>query len=78
MALHYPAFSSLPSHRHHPTRRAQQLRLQVGGLSGHLDEFWSDSKESAWISGAAEGWARMPYWLDSLSPPAWLLQDGAL
>src|SRR5690349_12111462 len=42
----------------------EQLRLQGGGLSGHLDEFWPDVKDSGWKGGKAEGWERAPYWLD--------------
>ena len=57
---------------------AQQLRIQADGLSGHLDEFWPDLKDSAWIGGTGEGWERMPYWLDGAIPLAWLLDDGAL
>ncbi len=57
---------------------AQQLRIQADGLSGHLDQFWPDIKESAWIGGKAEGWERMPYWLDGVIPLAWLLGDAPL
>src|SRR4051812_47321706 len=42
----------------------KQLQIQADGLGGHLDEFWPDVKESAWIGGAEEGWERGPYWLD--------------
>ena len=38
----------------------EQLQVQANGLSGHLDEFWPDIKESAWIGGKAEGWERVP------------------
>ncbi len=55
-----------------------QLRLQADGLSGHLDEFWPDIKDSAWFGGKAEGWERVPYWLDGLVPLAYLLDDPAL
>ena len=48
----------------------EQLRIQADGLSGHLDEFWPDIKESAWFGGTAEGWERVPYWLDGLVPLA--------
>ena len=48
------------------------------GLSGHLDEFWPDIKDSAWIGGKAEGWERVPYWLDGLVPLAYLLDDPSL
>ncbi len=33
-----------------------QLQIQAEGLTGHLDEFWPDVKESGWIGGEAEGW----------------------
>lgn len=55
-----------------------QLELQASGLSGHLDAFWPDIKESAWIGGKAEGWERVPYWLDGMVPLAYLLDDAAL
>ncbi len=55
-----------------------QLRLQADGLSGHLDEFWPDIRESAWFGGKAEGWERVPYWLDGLIPLAYLLDDDVL
>ena len=56
----------------------EQLRIQADGLSGHLDEFWPDIKDSAWFGGKAEGWERVPYWLDGLVPLAYLLDDAAL
>jgi len=56
----------------------RQLRIQADGLSGHLDEFWPDIKDSAWFGGTAEGWERGPYWLDGLIPLAWTLDDDAL
>ena len=56
----------------------RQLRIQADGLSGNLDTFWPDIKDSAWIGGQAEGWERMPYWLDGVIPLAWLLDDPAL
>src|ERR1039458_3255555 len=34
-----------------------QLEIQAGGLSGHLDEFWPDvGPNSAWLGGTGEGW----------------------
>src|SRR5262249_34875388 len=54
------------------------LRLQADGLSGHLDEFWPDIKDSAWFGGNAEGWERVPYWLDGLVPLAYVLNDPML
>jgi hypothetical protein len=55
-----------------------QLHIQADGLSGHLDEFWPDIKDSAWFGGKAEGWERVPYWLDGLIPLAFLLDDAGL
>ncbi len=56
----------------------RQLRQQADGLSGHLDEFWPDVKDSQWFGGTAEGWERAPYWLDGVIPLAWVLDDAAL
>jgi len=55
-----------------------QLRIQADGLSGHLDEFWPDIKDSAWFGGDREGWERAPYWLDGVIPLAYTLDDAAL
>jgi hypothetical protein len=55
-----------------------QLRIQADGLSGHLDEFWPDIRDSQWFGGDAESWERAPYWLDGLVPLAYLLDDSAL
>ena len=56
----------------------RQLRIQAGGLGGHLDEVWRDVRDSAWIGGSAEGWERVPYWLDGFIPLAFLLEDGGM
>jgi DUF1680 family protein len=78
-ALNTPAFSPLPLGSIKPAGwLREQLRLQADGLSGHLDEFWPDIKESAWFGGQAEGWERVPYWLDGLVPMAYLLDDPTL
>ncbi len=55
-----------------------QLHIQADGLSGHLDEFWPDIKNSAWFGGTAEGWERVPYWLDGLVPLAFEADNPAL
>lgn len=55
-----------------------QLRLQADGLSGHLDQFWPDIKDSAWFGGDADAWERAPYWLDGVVPLAFLLNDADL
>ena len=56
----------------------QQLQIQADGLSGHLDKFWPDIKDSSWFGGKAEGWERAPYWLDGVIPLAQLIDDAAL
>lgn len=55
----------------------RQLTLQAEGLNGQLDNVWPDVKDSAWIGGTAEGWERVPYWLDGFLPLAYLLQNDA-
>ncbi len=55
-----------------------QLRIQAEGLSGHLDEIWPDIKNSAWFGGTAEGWERVPYWLDGMVPLAFVADDPVL
>ncbi len=72
-------FQPLPLGSIHPTGwLLDQLKLQADGLSGHLDEFWPDVKDSGWIGGKAEGWERAPYWLDGLVPLAYLTDDARL
>ena len=56
----------------------KQLEIQADGLSGHLDEFWPDIANSAWIGGGAEGWERGPYWLDGVVPLAFELGNPIL
>lgn len=53
----------------------RQLQIQADGLSGSLDRVWRDVRDSAWIGGEAEGWERVPYWLDGFIPLAYLLDD---
>ena len=56
----------------------RQLEIQANGLSGNLDKVWRDVKDSAWIGGDAEGWERVPYWLDGFIPLAYLLENDDL
>ena len=53
----------------------RQLEIQADGLSGNLDKVWRDIRDSAWIGGGADGWERVPYWLDGFIPLAFLLDD---
>jgi DUF1680 family protein len=78
-ALRAPVYSELPLGAIKPAGWLKaQLELQARGLGGHLDEFWPDIRDSAWIGGRAEGWERTPYWLDGAIPLAFLLDDPAL
>jgi len=79
MSLVEPHFRPYPITALSPRGWLQkQLRIQADGLSGNLDTFWPDIRDSAWIGGTAEGWERMPYWLDGVIPLAWLLDDQPL
>ncbi len=53
----------------------RQLNIQSRGLAGNLDRVWNDVSNSKWIGGNAEGWERVPYWLDGFIPLAYLLED---
>ncbi len=53
----------------------RQLDIQARGLAGNLDRIWRDVRDSQWIGGDAEGWERVPYWLDGFVPLAYLLGD---
>lgn len=53
----------------------RQLEIQADGLGGNLDKVWRDVRDSAWIGGDAEGWERVPYWLDGFIPLAYLLEN---
>jgi DUF1680 family protein len=77
--LNGPSFRPLPLGSIRPEGwLARQLRIQADGLSGHLDEFWPDIRDSQWFGGDAEAWERAPYWLDGAIPLAFLLDDAAL
>ena len=56
----------------------RQLEIQAAGLSGNLYKIWPDIRDSAWIGGTADGWERVPYWLDGFVPLAYLLEDKEL
>ena len=55
-----------------------QLEAQASGLTGNLDDFWPDLKNSMWKGGTGEAWERGPYYLDGLIPLAYLLDDPKL
>jgi hypothetical protein len=77
--LHKPRFRPLPLGSIHPRGWLKnQLQIQADGISGHLDEFWPDIRDSQWFGGDAEAWERAPYWLDGLIPLAYTLDDPIL
>jgi hypothetical protein len=79
ISLAQPRFRPLPLGSIRPGGwLARQLRIQADGLSGHLDGFWPDVKDSRWFGGDSESWERAPYWLDGVIPLAFLLDDTAL
>lgn len=53
----------------------RQLEIQAETLGGNLDKIWKDIRESSWIGGTADGWERVPYWLDGFIPLAYLLDN---
>jgi hypothetical protein len=77
--LHSLVFTPLPLGSIKPLGWLEkQLRLQADGISGHLDEFWPDIRDSQWFGGDREAWERAPYWLDGVIPLAYVLDDPAL
>ncbi|MFN2231194.1 MAG: beta-L-arabinofuranosidase domain-containing protein [Anaerolineae bacterium] len=77
--LNEPRFRPLPLGAIQPTGWLRnQLRIQAEGISGHLDQFWPDVRDSQWFGGDAEAWERAPYWLDGFVPLAFLLKDPEL
>ncbi len=74
-----PVFTPMPLGSIRPLGWLErQLRLQADGISGHLDEFWPDVRDSQWFGGDREAWERAPYWLDGVIPLAYVLNDAAL
>jgi hypothetical protein len=77
--LHEPAFRPLRLGEVRPAGWLRdQLRTQARGQAGNLDLFWPDVRDSRWTGGDAEGWERLPYWLDGILPLAFLLDDPEL
>lgn len=58
----------------------EQLVKQKDGMTGHLDELYSEvvGEDNAWIGGEGDTWERGPYWIDGLVPLAHLLGDEEL
>lgn len=58
----------------------KQLEIQRDGLTGNLDEKYSlvVGDNNGWLGGTGDSWERGPYWLDGLTPLAYLLDDKRL
>ena len=58
----------------------EQLRRMAAGMTGHLDEWYSEvlGPRNGWLGGDGDAWERGPYWLDGLYPLAYLLNDSTL
>ncbi len=79
MVIRKPVFAELKVPEISPSGwLKRQLSLQLHGLTGNLDKFWPDVRDSRWFGGSCEGWERAPYWLDGALPLAYLLADGEL
>ncbi|MCH4887036.1 hypothetical protein EZV73_05620 [Acidaminobacter sp. JC074] len=52
-----------------------QLEIQAAGLTGHIEDQWSELKDNGWKGGRGESWERGPYYLDGLVPLAYTLKD---
>lgn len=58
----------------------KMLELQRDGLTGNLDSVYSvvAGDNNGWLGGTGDSWERGPYWLDGLTPLAYLLDDETL
>lgn len=58
----------------------QMLELQREGLTGKLDEVYEvvAGPNNGWLGGTGDSWERGPYWIDGLTPLAYLLDDNDL
>ena len=49
-----------------------QLEGEARGLAGHLQHFWVDVQQSAWVGGKGDGTnylnERLPYWINGIVP----------
>jgi len=53
-----------------------QLRVQLDGLSGNMDQLFPDlDLNNSWLGGTGESWERGPYYLSGLIPLAFLTGD---
>lgn len=58
---------------------AEQLRLQIEGLTGHLDRLFDDvGPGSAWLGGDGEDWERGPYYVRGATALAYATGDAGM
>lgn len=55
----------------------KMLEIQRDGLTGNLDEIYEvmAGPNNGWLGGNGDSWERGPYWVDGLTPLAYLLDD---
>lgn len=58
----------------------EQLIRQKDGMTGQLDKLYPEvmGKRNGWLGGDGDVWERGPYWIDGLSPLAYILDDPGL
>ena len=58
----------------------KMLELQRDGLTGKLDKTYEvvTGSNNGWLGGTGDSWERGPYWVDGLTPLAYLLDDNEL
>ncbi|MDC6365877.1 MULTISPECIES: beta-L-arabinofuranosidase domain-containing protein [Flavobacteriaceae] len=58
----------------------EMLKIQAKGLTGNLDSVYAvvAGANNGWLGGTGDSWERGPYWLDGLTPLAYLLDDEKL
>ncbi|WP_299556372.1 beta-L-arabinofuranosidase domain-containing protein [Seonamhaeicola sp.] len=56
------------------------LEIQRDGLTGSLDDVYEvvAGDNNGWLGGTGDSWERGPYWVDGLTPLAYLLEDERL
>ena len=58
----------------------KMLETQKKGLTGHLDSIYPVvmGDNNGWLGGTGDSWERGPYWIDGLTPLAYILDDQKL
>lgn len=58
----------------------KMLEIQRDGLTGNLDEIYEvvAGSNNGWLGGTGDSWERGPYWVDGLTPLAYLVDDDNL